>query len=115
MSDILLGTLTVRETIAYSLRLHLRAASSAFIRQRVEYVINALGLQACQDQIIGTPIRRGISGGQKRRVSVGSCMVCFPYVSVHPPIKTVADRTSARCRRVLLMDEPTSGVRVSIV
>lgn len=39
---------------------------------------------------IGTPIQRGISGGQKRRVTVGTGLVTYP--------------------RILFLDEPTSGL-----
>ncbi|KAJ7020819.1 ABC-2 type transporter-domain-containing protein [Mycena alexandri] len=79
--DALLGVLTVRESVAYALRLQEVAA-------RVNRVLTALGLQSCADQRIGTPISRGISGGQKRRVTAACAMVTFPYVFL--------DSTSAR-------------------
>jgi hypothetical protein len=72
------------------------------VHERVERVLVALGLMSCADQRIGTPISRGISGGedfvhlkdlfrsssliplgQKRRVTAACAMVTYPWV---PPI-----------------------------
>ena len=76
--DALLGVLTVRETISYSLRLSLPKASKTFVAKRVNRIIDLLGLASCAETRIGTPIQRGISGGQKRRVSVACSLVAFP-------------------------------------
>ncbi|KAF8877439.1 P-loop containing nucleoside triphosphate hydrolase protein [Infundibulicybe gibba] len=88
--DALLGVLTVRESISYALRLHLPLLSRKEVGDRVNRVLTALGLQSCADQRIGTAISRGISGGQKRRVTAACAMVTYP--------------------RILLLDEVTSGV-----
>jgi ABC-type multidrug transport system ATPase subunit len=56
----------------------------------VDHTVRILGLGSVQSQQIGTPISRGISGGQKRRVTIGCAIVSRP--------------------RVLLLDEPTSGL-----
>ncbi|KAF7344889.1 ABC transporter domain-containing protein [Mycena venus] len=90
--DALLGVLTVRESVSYALRLHLPLLSRREVASRVDRVLAALGLHSCAHQRIGTPISRGISGGQKRRVTAACAMVTFPYV------------------RVLLLDEVTSGL-----
>lgn len=84
------GVLTVRETISYASRLNNTGASRSQTKQRVDDIISALGLQSCSGLKIGTPIQRGISGGQKRRVIVGCGLVKFP--------------------RILFLDEPTSGL-----
>lgn len=52
------------------------------VHERVSRVIKSLGLQSCADQMIGTPISRGISGGQKRRVTAACAMVTFPFVNL---------------------------------
>ena len=49
-----------------------------------------LGLSDVSQNRIGTPIQRGVSGGQKRRVTIGSSLVTLP--------------------RILFLDEPTSGL-----
>ena len=53
-------------------------AKTAFVQQRVDHVIEMLGLKGCADMQIGTPLRRGLSGGQKRRVSIGCSLVMYP-------------------------------------
>ena len=47
---------------------------------RIEALIAAVGLQDQTNSLIGTPIRKGISGGQKRRVSVASQLITSPKI-----------------------------------
>lgn len=49
-------------------------------KRRIEALIEAFGLQEQSKSLIGTPIRKGISGGQKRRVSVASQLITSPKV-----------------------------------
>ena len=58
--------------------------------RRIETLLASFGLQDQADTIIGTPIRKGLSGGQKRRVGVCSSLVT--------------------CPKILFLDEPTSGL-----
>ncbi|KZW00496.1 P-loop containing nucleoside triphosphate hydrolase protein [Exidia glandulosa HHB12029] len=89
--DALLGVLTVRETLLFAAKLSFPpSTSSAVIQRRVEDTIAQLGLSRVADNRIGTPIQRGVSGGQRRRVSIGVELVRLP--------------------RILLLDEPTSGL-----
>ncbi|KAL0356466.1 UNVERIFIED_CONTAM: ABC transporter G family member 11 [Sesamum radiatum] len=89
--DNLIGTLTVRETISYSARLRLpdRMAWSDK-RALVESTIIEMGLQDCADTVIGNWHLRGISGGERRRVSIALEILTRP--------------------RLLFLDEPTSGL-----
>jgi ABC-type multidrug transport system ATPase subunit len=57
---------------------------------RISSLLSAFGLQRQSETIIGTPIRKGLSGGQKRRVSVASQLITSP--------------------KILFLDEPTSGL-----
>ncbi|KAG0587732.1 hypothetical protein KC19_2G187600 [Ceratodon purpureus] len=41
----------------------------------VEYTLRMLGLDICADTIVGDDMRRGISGGQKKRVTTGEMIV----------------------------------------
>ena len=89
--DLLYEALTVWETLYYAAMLRLpRTMSTAEKKERVGEVIAALGLAKCRDTIIGGFFRRGISGGERKRVSVGHELLINPSV--------------------LLLDEPTSGL-----
>lgn len=89
--DILLPTLTVRETLRYSADLRLPSTTTKENRHRiVEEVIRELGLKECADTRIGSSQHRGCSGGEKRRVSIGVQLLANPSV--------------------LFLDEPTTGL-----
>ncbi|KAI0500021.1 hypothetical protein KFK09_018229 [Dendrobium nobile] len=89
--DNLIGTLTVRETIMYSARLRLPdEMGKEEKRALVEGTIVEMGLQDCADTVIGNWHLRGISGGEKRRVSIAIEILMRP--------------------RLLFLDEPTSGL-----
>ncbi|URE06954.1 ABC-2 type transporter [Musa troglodytarum] len=89
--DNLIGTLTVRETIWYSARLRLPdKMPREEKRALVESTIMEMGLQDCADTVIGNWHLRGVSGGEKRRVSIALEILMRP--------------------RLLFLDEPTSGL-----
>ncbi|PIN10612.1 Transporter, ABC superfamily (Breast cancer resistance protein) [Handroanthus impetiginosus] len=89
--DNLIGTLTVRETISYSARLRLPDRMPwSDKRALVESTIIEMGLQDCADTVIGNWHLRGISGGERRRVSIAIEILMRP--------------------RLLFLDEPTSGL-----
>lgn len=88
--DILIPTLTVRETLQYAAELRLPPPMTAAERRDiVEDVILELGLKECADTRIGNSARKGCSGGEKRRTSIGVQMLANPSV--------------------LFCDEPTTG------
>ncbi|CAK7199503.1 hypothetical protein SEUCBS139899_002183 [Sporothrix eucalyptigena] len=89
--DALIGSITVRETMIFAARLALPSTVSrreAF--QRVDDLIASFGLQSQAHTIVGTPIKKGLSGGQKKRLGVASRLVTSP--------------------NILFLDEPTSGL-----
>lgn len=89
--DNLIGTLTVRETIMYSAKLRLPdKMPTEEKRALVEGTIIEMGLQDCSDTFIGNWHMRGVSGGEKRRVSIALEILMRP--------------------RLLFLDEPTSGL-----
>lgn len=89
--DALLPSLTVRETLRFSAGLRLPSFMTTEQKnQRAEDVLLKLGLKDCADNVIGSEVVKGISGGEKRRVTIAVQILTDP--------------------RVLLLDEPTSGL-----
>lgn len=79
--DVLLPTLTVRETLRYSAELRLSSATTKAEREKImEEVILQLGLKECADTLIGDGAHKGCSGGEKRRVSIGVQLLSNPSV-----------------------------------
>ncbi|KAK9342469.1 ABC-2 type transporter-domain-containing protein, partial [Lipomyces starkeyi] len=93
--DALIGSLTVRETLLFAAMLGQTSSHQDAIAWRVEDVIVRLGLSRQRDTRIGTPLQKGLSGGQKRRVSVGEKLVAT---------------CEGEERIVLFLDEVTSGL-----
>lgn len=89
--DVMYPHLTVTETLVYTALLRLPKTLSHMEKvAHAEAVISQLGLTRCKDSIIGGPLLRGVSGGERRRVSIGQEMLINPSL--------------------LFLDEPTSGL-----
>ena len=94
--DVLLPTLTVRETLTYAAELRLPPPTTAAERrQAVEDVILELGLKECANTRIGNNVHKGCSGGEKRRTSLGVQMLSNPSVLFLDEVTTGLDATSA--------------------
>ncbi|KAF3647225.1 ABC transporter G family member 21 [Capsicum annuum] len=89
--DVLYPHLTVTETLAFTALLRLPKTFTVEEKTaHAEEIITKLGLTKCKDSIIGDPLLRGISGGERKRVSIGQEMLINPSL--------------------LFLDEPTSGL-----
>ncbi|KAH7355578.1 ABC transporter-like protein [Pyrenochaeta sp. MPI-SDFR-AT-0127] len=89
--DALLASLTVRETLRYAAGLRLpKWMSSEEKAQRAEQILLKMGLKDCADNLVGSDLVKGISGGEKRRVTIAVQILTEP--------------------RILLLDEPLSGL-----
>ncbi|KAL0333549.1 UNVERIFIED_CONTAM: ABC transporter G family member 22 [Sesamum angustifolium] len=77
--------------VKYSARLRLpRTLTKEEKDQRAMDVIDELGLERCQDTMIGGSFVRGVSGGERKRVCIGNEIIINPSL--------------------LFLDEPTSGL-----
>ncbi|GER45742.1 ABC-2 type transporter family protein [Striga asiatica] len=89
--DVLFPHLTVKETLTYAARLRLpKKLTKEEKDQRAMDVIYELGLESCQDTMIGGSFVRGVSGGERKRVCIGNEIIINPSL--------------------LFLDEPTSGL-----
>ena len=89
--DALLPYLTVRENLRFAAGLRLPTHFTKIEKiQRAESVLLKMGLRDCADTLVGSELVKGISGGEKRRVTIAIQILTDP--------------------RVLLLDEPTSGL-----
>ncbi|XP_026395835.1 ABC transporter G family member 20-like [Papaver somniferum] len=92
--DLLYPILTVEETLMFSADFRLpHSLSKGKKMERVQTVIDELGLRNAAKTIIGDEDHRGISGGERRRVSIGANVIRDPIL--------------------LFLDEPTSGLNSS--
>ena len=77
--DILLDTMTARECLTFSANLRLKGTHDTR-KARVEALLEELKLTGVADNRIGTVMKRGLSGGERRRVSIAVEMIVDPSV-----------------------------------
>ncbi|GET85869.1 ATP-binding cassette protein subfamily G, member 2 [Leishmania tarentolae] len=88
--DIISSLSTPYDALWFSLRTR-RGTNRSETEKRVQESLNVLRLQHCRDTKVGIPgLEAGLSGGERKRCSIGIELICDP--------------------KVLLLDEPTSGL-----
>ena len=89
--DIILSDLTVRENILHSARVRLPSTwTDQAIQAHVDALLECLNLAHVQHSLVGDATKPIISGGQRKRVSIGVELAAAPMA--------------------LFLDEPTSGL-----
>ncbi|PNG99409.1 ABC transporter G family member 6 [Tetrabaena socialis] len=89
--DLLNAHLTVEETLGYTAELRMpRTTTVEERRARVKEVMEQVGLTHVSAVIVGSPLRKGISGGERKRLCVAMELLTKPLL--------------------LFLDEPTSGL-----
>ena len=87
--DIVHPQLTVREALYFSTKLRTDLTDSE-IEARIDKILDALGILDKKDTLIGSPEKKVLSGGQRKRVNIA--------------MELITDTP------VLFLDEPTSGL-----
>lgn len=114
--DIVHGNLTVEENLWFSARCRLSADLPKPEKVLVvERVIECLGLQTVRDSLVGTVEKRGISGGQRKRVNVGLEMVMEPSLLILDEPTSGLDSSSSQLLLRALRREALEGVNVCMV
>jgi len=89
--DIIHRELKVKESLQFTAKLRFsNKYSNTEIQSQVQNVIDILDLKDAKDTLIGTAEKKGISGGQRKRVNLGQELLTEPSI--------------------LFLDEPTSGL-----
>ena len=91
--DLLIEELTVYQNLWFTARLCFARLSDQEIKARVENVLKELDLEGIKDLEVGSPIRKTISGGQRKRLNIALELIREPAI--------------------LYLDEPTSGLSSS--
>ncbi|KAF9174329.1 hypothetical protein BGX21_000215 [Mortierella sp. AD011] len=89
--DVMLRELTVHDILLHSAYMRLPAKlTRPQMTEKVLEIVDFLGLNSVMNSVVGDTVRRGISGGQRKRVNIGMELVTDPSI--------------------LFLDEPTSGL-----
>ena len=88
--DILMEDLTVYDNLYYNARMSFDDLSLPMICERIDKLLNTLGLYEVKDVKVGSPLNKKISGGQRKRLNIALELIREPAV--------------------LFLDEPTSGL-----
>ncbi|KAK3252787.1 hypothetical protein CYMTET_37936 [Cymbomonas tetramitiformis] len=89
--DVHMASLSVQETLWFASCFRMGEETTDEMRQeRVDMLLKMLGIEHIRDSMVGDQTTRGISGGQRKRLSIGVEIVALPPI--------------------IFLDEPTSGL-----
>lgn len=88
--DLLFEELTVYQNLYYNAKLSFSNFSEYKLRETVERILRDFDLEDIRDLVVGNPLSKSISGGQRKRLNIALELMREPSV--------------------LMVDEPTSGL-----
>lgn len=88
--DLLIEELTVYQNLYFNAKLCFSSFSEKEIKKRTEKVLSDLDLSSAKDLTVGSPLKKFISGGQRKRLNIALELMREP--------------------NILIVDEPTSGL-----
>ncbi|XP_042054242.1 ABC transporter G family member 29-like [Salvia splendens] len=105
-NDVHVAEMTVGETLGFSAKCQGGGSRYDFLKEITrsenedgssditDYVLKVLGLEECRDTIVGDQMLRGISGGQKKRLTIGEMIVGPSKVMFMDEISTGLDSST---------------------
>ncbi|MFN5149561.1 MAG: ATP-binding cassette domain-containing protein [Flavobacteriia bacterium] len=88
--DLLIEELSVFQNLYFNAKLCFADLSDMELKRRVIELLQSIGLYEVRDLVVGTPLEKSISGGQRKRLNIALELIREP--------------------EVLFVDEPTSGL-----
>merc|ERR1719335_1193421 len=86
--------LTCRESLKFAADFYI-AGTAAEKKNRVDELITTMGLEACQNTKVGNEFLKGLSGGQRRRLSLGCAFLKDPLVIFLDEVTSGLDAAAA--------------------
>ena len=112
--DIVLPELTVRENVLHSARIRLPSDwKETEIQKHVDILLRCLHLNHVQDLLVGSPSSPVISGGERKRVSIGIELAAAPMALFLDEPTSGLDATSASS--IMLILKALSGLGITVV
>lgn len=87
--DVLEATMTAKEILMFTAKMRMNGSTEQ-IQQVIQKIAKTLKIEKCMDTKIGDNLNRGVSGGERKRVSIG--------------VELLANSP------ILFLDEPTTGL-----
>ena len=84
-----MNSTTIKEALTFAAKIRSNVSDEE-AEAKVERLVDRLGLTECKDTFVGGFLKKGISGGERKRTSIGYELITDPSI--------------------LLLDEPTSGL-----
>ncbi len=78
-NDLLMQTLTVRETLTFAANLKIDASNEEKTKI-IEDLAKNMKLEKCMDVMVGGSLVKGISGGERKRTSIAFELISDPQV-----------------------------------
>ncbi|KAF4659896.1 hypothetical protein FOZ61_004418 [Perkinsus olseni] len=112
--DTLVATSTPKEILEFSANLRLSGSNKKEVDELVTNLLDSLKLTNCKDTVVGNEIIKGISGGERKRTSVGVELITKPEMIFLDEPLTGLDSYAATTTVKVLKDLAASGVPVMV-
>jgi ABC-type multidrug transport system ATPase subunit len=104
--DLLIPTMTVFECLLFVTRLKTKYNNK---KERVNELISLLKLEKCKNTLIGNHYIKGVSGGEKKRVSIGMELITNPSIIFLDELTSGLDSYTALIVTKILLDQAKLG------